>query len=365
MKRAGGLSFKGAVAAASLTLGMLLSVSAPAQAQDRYAAIVVDARTNEVLLEDQADENRYPASLTKMMTLYMLFEAIERGDVSLDTRWTASRNASRQPPSRLGLRCTRRGVCDSITVDQAIRALVVQSANDVATMVAERLGGTEARFAASMSARARELGMTNTRFANASGLPSTRHATTARDMATLSQALWRDFPEYYHYFTTPSFNWRRGGARSHNRLIGQVDGVDGIKTGYTRASGFNLATMAERGGRRVIVVVLGGETSAARDAQVAYLVEGAYEEYARRGDNVTYASLPNPRLDLQFAPNAATGGTVTQAGRVTAPTPYQTYQGMVLETLAPQAVTETNVGQGDEGEMEAEPEFSAEETTDE
>jgi D-alanyl-D-alanine carboxypeptidase len=360
MKRAGGLSFKGAVAAASLTLGMLMSV--PAQAQDRYAAIVMDARTNEVLLEDQADETRYPASLTKMMTLYMLFEAIERGDVSLETRWTASRNASRQPPSRLGLRCTRRGVCDSITVDQAIRALVVQSANDVATMVAERLGGTEARFSASMSARARELGMTNTRFANASGLPSTRHATTARDMATLSQALWRDFPEYYHYFTTPSFNWRRGGARSHNRLIGQVDGVDGIKTGYTRASGFNLATMAERGGRRVVVVVLGGESAAARDAQVAYLVEGAYEEYARRGDNVTYASLPNPRLDLQFAPNAATG-TVTQAGRATPPTPYQTYEGMVLETMAPQAVVDAPLAQGDDAEAEAE--FTAEETTDE
>jgi len=360
MKRAGGLRFRGAVAAASLALGMVMSV--PAQAQDRYAAIVMDARTNEVLLEDQADETRYPASLTKMMTLYMLFEAIERGDVSLETRLTASRNASRQPPSRLGLRCTRRGGCDSITVDQAIRALVVQSANDVATMVAERLGGTEARFSSSMSARARELGMTNTRFANASGLPSTRHATTARDMAVLSQALWRDFPEHYHYFTTPSFNWRRGGARSHNRLIGQVDGVDGIKTGYTRASGFNLATMAERGGRRVVVVVLGGETAAARDAQVAYLVEGAYEEYARRGDNVTYASLPNPRLDLQFAPNVATGA-VTQTARATPPTPYQTYQGMVLDTLAPQAVVDAPIGQGDE--MEAEGEFTAEETTDE
>ncbi|MEZ5972737.1 MAG: serine hydrolase [Hyphomonadaceae bacterium] len=144
-----------------------------ASAQDRYAAIVMDARTNEVLLEDQADEARFPASLTKMMTLYMLFEAIERGDLTLDTRLTASRNAARQPPSRLGLACSRRRGCDSITVDQAIRALAVQSANDVAVMVAERLGGDGSRLSANMTARARELGMSNTRFANASGLPDT------------------------------------------------------------------------------------------------------------------------------------------------------------------------------------------------
>ena len=185
-----------------------LGVAAPASAQDRYAAIVMDARTNEVLLEDQANEARYPASLTKMMTLYMIFEALERGEITLDTRWTASRNAARQPPSRLGLACSRRRGCDTITVEQAINALVVQSANDVAVLVAERLGGTEARFSANMSARARELGMTETRFANASGLPDTRHRTTARDMARLGQALWQDFPQYYHYFQTPNFSWR-------------------------------------------------------------------------------------------------------------------------------------------------------------
>jgi len=296
MKSAGfGLKVLAGVFAAALTLGF----AAPAHAQDRYAAYVMDARTNEVLLEDQANEARYPASLTKMMTLYMLFEALERGDVTMDTRLTASRNASRQPPSRLGL---RRG--DTITVDQAIRALVVQSANDVATMVGERLGGSEARFAANMTARARELGMTESRFANASGLPDTRHRTTAHDMAVLAQALWRDFPERYHYFQTPSFAWRRGSGRNHNHLLGQVEGVDGIKTGYTRASGFNLATMAERNGHRVIVVVLGGETASARDAQVAYLVEGAYQEYARRQDPnaAQFAGLPTRRLDVQLAP---------------------------------------------------------------
>lgn len=325
---------------AVLLLG--IGAAAPAAAQDRYAAIVMDARTNEVLLEDQADAQRYPASLTKMMTLYMLFEAVERGDLALDSRLTASRNASRQPPSRLGL---RRG--DTITVDQAIRALAVQSANDVATMVGERLGGTEARFAANMTTRARELGLTNSRFVNASGLPDTRIRTTARDMALLSQALWRDFPEYYHYFQTERFAWRRSSGRNHNRLLGSVDGVDGIKTGYTRASGFNLATMTERNGRRVIVVVLGGETSAARDAQVAHLIEGAYEEYARREDPnaASFASMPSRRLDMQIAPSA-------QAAARPAPgSPYATYQGMVVETLSPvRAPIDGPIGQGDEAD---------------
>ena len=349
MTSAGGSKMR-MVAGAFVAL-IAFGVAAPASAQDRYAAIVMDARTNEVLLEDQADEARFPASLTKMMTLYMLFEAIERGDLTLDTRLTASRNAARQPPSRLGLACSRRRGCDSITVDQAIRALAVQSANDVAVMVAERLGGTESRFSANMTARARELGMSNTRFANASGLPDTAHRTTARDMATLSEALWRDFPQYYHYFQTPSFAWRRTNGRNHNRLLGSVEGVDGIKTGYTRASGFNLATMTERGGRRVIVVVLGGETAAARDAQVAYLIEGAFQEYARRSDPnaAQFASLPTRRLDVQLAPGTLQANSVTPLP----PSPYQLSQGMVVETLSPvRAQINEPVGQGDEGATE-------------
>lgn len=325
----------------------------PALAEDRYAAIVMDARTGEVLHEEQADAERYPASLTKMMTLYMLFEAIERGDLSMNTRLTASRNASRQPPSRLGLRCSRRRGCDSITVSQAIRALAVQSANDVATMVAERLGRSEARFAANMTARARELGMTDTRFANASGLPSDRHRTTARDMAILSRALWNDFPEHYHIFQTQSFAWRRGSGRNHNRLLGQVEGVDGIKTGYTRASGFNLATMAERSGRRIIVVVLGGESARARDAQVTYLLEGAYEEYARREDPnaAQLASLPLRRLDAREAPNSGRTMTAAAPARPLPPSsPYEVYRGMVTETGAGASGAVDPASQGDEGE---------------
>jgi len=339
----------------AFAIALTVSIASPAAAQDRYAAFVMDARTNEVLLEDQADEVRFPASLTKMMTLYMLFEALERDDLSMNTRLTASRNATRQPASRLGLRCTRRRGCDSLTVEQAINALAIQSANDVATVVAERLGGTEARFAANMTARARELGMTETRFANASGLPDSRHRTTARDMAILAQALWRDFPEHYEVFQRTSFSWRGRAIRGHNRLLGTVDGVDGIKTGYTRASGFNLATMAERNGQRVIVVVLGGETSAARDAQVAYLVEGAYEEYARRADPnaAQFASMPGRRLDVQLAP----GVLQAQASARPLPpsSPYDVYQGMVIETLAPvRAPIDEPIAQGDEGEISTE-----------
>ncbi|NWG54329.1 MAG: D-alanyl-D-alanine carboxypeptidase [Hydrogenophilaceae bacterium] len=290
---------------------VVIAASSPAFAQtnDRYAAIVIDVETNEVLHADQADEQRYPASLTKMMTLYMLFEAMERGEIGLEDRLTASRFASRQPPSRLGV---RRG--DTLTVEQAINALVVQSANDVAVMVAERLAGSEAAFAEQMTRRARQLGMEHTRFMNASGLPNPRIRTTARDMATLSIAIWRDFPQYYHVFQTPSNSWRGREARNHNRLLGAVEGVDGIKTGYTRASGFNLATAAVRDGRRVVAVVMGGSSAAARDAQVAYLIEGAYEELARRevlGTDVAMTSRPVQSVTATFE---ADGAVVARPG---------------------------------------------------
>ena len=313
-----------AIAAAIAVMG----VAAPAaRADERYAAIVMDARSGEVLLDDQAEQVRYPASLTKMMTLYMVFDALRRGEITLDTRLVASRNASRQPPSRLGL---RRG--NSINVDQAIRAIAVQSANDVATMVAERLGGSESRFAAEMTARARTLGMTDTRFVNASGLPDERHYSTAHDLAILAQALWRDFPQYYGYFQTESFSWGRRYSRNHNHLLGEVQGLDGIKTGYTRASGFNLATSTERGGHRVIVVVLGGASARARDSQVTYLIDGAFEEYAHRSDpnGAQLASLPGRRLDVRLAPgvlSASAGGARLSAQGVP--------QGQVVQTLSP------------------------------
>lgn len=275
-----GMRRAAALGAALITLCLSpIPFSASAHAQERYAAIVVDAATGEVLHEDQADARRYPASLTKMMTLYLLFEAIQRGDIREDDLLYVSANAAAQPPSRVGMQAY-----DQITVEEAILALVVQSANDVATVVGERLGGSEEHFASMMTARARELGMNNTRFANASGLPDTAQWTTARDMARLSQALWADFPDFYCYFQNVDFRWGTFTARSHNRLLWQVEGVDGLKTGYTRASGYNIATSAERDGRRIFAVVMGGQTAASRDAQTAHLINDAYAAYAERGE---------------------------------------------------------------------------------
>lgn len=251
---------------------LALLFATPALAQERYASIVMDVSTNEIMLEENANDLRYPASLTKIMTLYILFEEIEEGNLTLESRIPVSRNASRQPPTRIGLRRN-----SSITVEDAILALVVASANDVATAVAERIGGTESRFAGRMTRTARELGMYNTTFANASGLPNNNNRSTAYDMAVLSMAIWRDFPQYYHYFQTPTFR----GHRNHNRLL-NVNGIDGLKTGYIRASGFNLATMAEQDNRRIVVVVMGGSTSSSRDNMVLQLVDGAYSEFQRR-----------------------------------------------------------------------------------
>jgi D-alanyl-D-alanine carboxypeptidase len=286
---------------AVLAVALIFSAAPSAKADDRYAAFVIDPRTNEVLHADMADEARFPASLTKMMTLYMVFEAIQRGEITLQSQMVASREAARQPPSRLGV---RRG--DTLTVEQGIYALVTRSANDVAVMFAERLGGGESRFAQLMTARARKLGMAGTRFMNASGLPDGDQRTTARDMATLSHALMRDFPQYYPYFSTQGFSWRSMYSRNHNSLLGSVTGVDGLKTGYTRASGFNLASSAERNGRRVIVVVMGGASAAARDAQVAYLLEAAFERLENRSRTrdaapiATYVGLPADRVTVQF-----------------------------------------------------------------
>lgn len=309
-----------------------LSISVTtAVASERYAAYVVDAETNEVLHADQAEESRFPASLTKMMTLYMLFDALERKELTLDSKLTASKFASLQAPTKLGL---KRG--DQISVDTAIKALVTKSANDVAVVVAERLGGSEARFASLMTARARELGMSSTRFVNASGLPNLQQRTSAKDMAVLGKALLRDFPQYYSYFKSPGMTWRARYARNHNGLLGQVEGMDGIKTGYTRMSGFNLTSSVERNGHRIIAVVMGGESASARDAQMAHLIEGAFEEIAKRTgqplNSATFVSMPVNRVTLDFsrsadaeegsAESAAPAGSVTLQ---TAPADRPTY----------------------------------------
>ena len=240
----------------------------PAYTSAKYAAIVVDGNTGSVLYEQSSDAIRHPASLTKMMTLYMLFEAMQEGRLSRTSEIPVSDHARSRPPTKIGF---RRG--ETIDVDTAIKALVTKSANDVAAAVGEYLGGTEAGFAAMMTAKARSIGMRSTVFRNASGLPDPAQVTTARDMALLGLTLRRRFPEYFHYFSTTSFVYRGRTIRGHNDLIGSVYGVDGIKTGYIRASGFNVVTSVSRGNRRLVAVVMGGETARARNASMAALIE--------------------------------------------------------------------------------------------
>jgi len=241
----------------------------PALSNPRYAAYVWDTNTGEVLFEANADEARYPASLTKIMTLYLVFEALEAGRVTLASPVPVSEHAAAEVPSKLGIRPG--GV---ITVQNAILSLVTRSANDMATALGEMLGGSEQNFARLMTAKARQLGMNSTILRNAHGLPDVRQVTTARDMAVLGYAMREHFPGRYRYFQTREFNFGGQSIGNHNRLLGRVTGVDGIKTGYTRASGFNLVTSVRRqDGRNVVAVVMGGQTGASRDNHMAALIE--------------------------------------------------------------------------------------------
>lgn len=232
-----------------------------------YAAIVVDANSGSVLHENSADSPRHPASLTKIMTLYLLFERLEAGKIKLDSDMDVSAHAAAQSPSKLGLKAG-----STIRVEDAIRALVTKSANDAAVVVAENLGGDEPQFARMMTRKARALGMNHTLYRNASGLPNPEQVTTARDQALLGRAVQDRFPKYYRYFATPSFTYRGHAMRNHNRLLGNVEGVDGIKTGYVAASGFNLVSSVRRGNRHLVAVVLGGRTAGLRDARMRELI---------------------------------------------------------------------------------------------
>lgn len=254
-----------------LALGLLLAGTAMAQGNPRYAGIVIDADTHDVLYAENADARRYPASLTKMMTLYLLFEALEDRRLGLNQTLSVSRTAAAMPATKLWLQPG-----DSLRVETAIEALVVRSANDVAVVVAEALGGSEKRFAQLMTDKAHALGMDSTTFRNASGLPDDRQVTTARDMAMLSRRLMLDFPQYYHYFSRQSFTWRGKTVRGHNRLLASYPGADGLKTGFIRASGFNVATSAVRGDRRILSVVMGGYTSKSRDKHMANLLDRGF-----------------------------------------------------------------------------------------
>jgi len=231
------------------------------------ASIVVDANSGAVMQASNADSPRHPASLTKIMTLYLLFERLGAGTIKLSSEMPVSPHAAAQAPSKLGLKPG-----ETIRVETAIRAIVTKSANDVAAIVAEALGGDESNFARLMTAKARALGMKSTTYRNASGLPDDQQITTARDQAILGRAIHDRFPTQYRYFATRTFEFRGKSVRNHNKLLGSVEGVDGIKTGYIRASGFNIVTSVRRGHRHIVAVVFGGRTANARDARVLSLI---------------------------------------------------------------------------------------------
>ncbi len=290
---------RNALAAAFAILALTLA-QIP-QAQARYAALVMEADSGRVLYEVNADTRNYPASLTKMMTLYLLFEALEEGRLKANQPLAVSRRAAGMPASKLGL---KRG--QSIRVEDAILILVTKSANDVAVVVAEALAGKEAEFARMMTRKAKALGMTRTSFRNASGLYHRSQLSTARDMAILAQALMRDFPARYEAFSTRSFTYNGRSYRNHNKLLRNYKGTDGLKTGYIAASGYNLAASAKRDGHRVIAVVFGGKTARSRDRQVARLLDRGFRRlsdpiYLATGGALKHGISPPPAKPLALA----------------------------------------------------------------
>jgi D-alanyl-D-alanine carboxypeptidase len=263
------------------------------------AALILDGETGRPLYSRNASAERHPASLTKMMTLYLLFEAMKRGDVNLQTTLPISQHAAAQRPTNLHLYAG-----DSISVDTAIKAIVVRSANDVAVAIAEALGGTEGHFAELMTAKARALGMRDTFYHNASGLPDNLQITTANDLATLARHLAYDFPQYFSYFATPAFNFRGTTYVTHDNLIGRYDGADGIKTGYTGASGFNLVSSVVRNNMHIIGIVMGGRTARRRDAEMMHLLDDAFAQINQNPSLVARAGVPWRQVAVAAPPVA-------------------------------------------------------------
>jgi len=257
-----------------LALGAFLLAGS---AHARYAAIMIDAENGNVLHEIDATHPWYPASLTKVMTLYMTFEALSRGQIGLHDRMTASHHASRQPQSKLGLRAG-----ETLTVEEGILAVITRSANDAAVVLGEHLGGSEEAFASQMTAKARQLGMYNSRFMNATGLPNNLQVTTPRDLAVLAWKIMKNFPNYYPYFASHGFSFRGRELRGINKFTARYPGAEGMKTGFTCGSGFNLMSSASQNGKRLIGVVMGGMTSAERYQLMMNMMDGGFSN--RYGD---------------------------------------------------------------------------------
>lgn len=270
-----------------LAFGALLTAGS---ANARYAAIMIDAETGNVLHEIDATRPWYPASLTKVMTLYMAFEALSTGRIGLHDRMSASYHASRQPQSKLGLRAG-----ETLTVEEAILAVITRSANDAAVVLGEHLGGTEEAFATQMTAKARQLGMYNSRFMNATGLPHNLQVTTSRDLAVLAWKIMKNFPNYYPYFASHSFFFKGRELRGINKFTARYPGAEGMKTGFTCGSGFNLMSSAMQNGKRLIGIILGGSTSAERYQLMTSMMDAGfsnrYGDSAYRNVNMMTASM--------------------------------------------------------------------------
>ncbi|MFZ2869501.1 D-alanyl-D-alanine carboxypeptidase family protein, partial [Zavarzinia sp.] len=280
------------VAAMAFVLAaVFLILAAPrlAEAGPAYSVVILDADTGRVILSDSPTAQRHPASLTKMMTLYMTFDALKAGSLTLDQRLTVSANAASRPATKLGLRPGQ-----TIAVKDAIMALITLSANDMSVVLAEAIAGTEDAFAARMTARARELGMSGTLFRNANGLPNDEQVTSANDMARLGLALMRDHPTYYPMFSTQK--WRYGGKviTNHNRMLGRYEGTNGIKTGYIRASGFNLVVSVKRGGVHLVGAIFGGSSAKARDDHMIELLDAAFVRLQTKPELVAAADVVRP-----------------------------------------------------------------------
>lgn len=257
----------------ALIISIFFIFNLPATAETkRYASIVVDADTLDIVHARQIDELRYPASLTKVMTLYLTFDAINAGQLRLDERLVVSRHASLTPPFGLGLKTGQ-----TITVDQAIQAVAVRSANDAAVVLAERIAGSEEAFIARMNSKSHQLGMLKTTFKTPHGLPDPEQRTTARDMAKMASSIMRHHKRYYHYFGQTHFTWNGRTKKNTNGLLHWLAGVDGFKTGYTRDSGYNLIISAQRDGRRLIAIVLGGASGKSRNQHMQDLVEKGFD----------------------------------------------------------------------------------------
>jgi D-alanyl-D-alanine carboxypeptidase len=319
------------VRCAALAAGAVMLLAAANRAEAAYSSIVLDAETGTVVMQHLPDAQNYPASLTKMMTLYLTFQGLEQGKLTLDQRFAVSAHAAAQAPSKLDLKPD-----ETVALKDLIFSVITHSANDAAVVIAENIAGSEPAFALRMTHQAQALGMANTNFANASGLPNPDNITTARDLAILARALYRDFPKEYPWFSTEEYSYRGVSYANHNHLMSSFEGMDGIKTGYIRASGFNLAASAVRDGRRLIAVVMGGESAHSRDMKMAALLEDAFARPTTPNTQVADDADPNEGRETLAHRAIAALSPVGRAQAATDSAPRRA----VRETHAARAATE-------------------------